>query len=133
MEIYTEKNMEGVFSMAAIQEPRNGIYYGWTEAENGWKAGMDANLKFLGLSKFCSAINFTTTTPPPTPSDGDMYIVATGATGAWASHDGQIAVWAAGAWYFIVPKNGYLCYDESTDTLQRYLSGAWSTNGPSFT
>ena len=35
--------------------------------------------------------------PPASPADGDRYIVASGATGAWAGWDGSIAYWVDGA------------------------------------
>lgn len=36
------------------------------------------------------------TAPPPSPADGDRYIVASGATGAWAGWDLNVAFWADG-------------------------------------
>lgn len=41
------------------------------------------------------------TAPPGSPTDGDAYIVASGATGAWNGWDDHIAVRYNGAWYFI--------------------------------
>ena len=38
------------------------------------------------------------TAPPVTPNDGDRYIVATGATGDWAGHEGDIAVLEETGW-----------------------------------
>ena len=43
----------------------------------------------------------TTTAPPGSPADGDAYIVAAGATGAWAGHDDEIAYWFQSAWNFL--------------------------------
>lgn len=36
-------------------------------------------------------IDATTTAPPGSPVDGDVYLVAAGATGAWSGTDGQLA------------------------------------------
>lgn len=56
-------------------------------------------------------ISFTTTAPPGSPADGDVYIVPTGATGAWAGQENNIARWNADltvpAWEFFVPKKGW--------------------------
>lgn len=69
--------------------------------------------------------------PPPTPSDGDRYLIATAATGAWAGHDGKIAAWdeAAQIWLFLTPREGWRLWvaDEA-----RYLirtGAAWSEIG----
>lgn len=54
-----------------------------------------------------SVIDRTRTTPPGgTPAEGDRYIVAAGATDAWAGKDDQIAIWYGG-WDFIVPIPGF--------------------------
>ncbi len=37
------------------------------------------------------------TTPPGTPAEGDRYIVAASATGAWVGQDGKVAAWQDGA------------------------------------
>lgn len=48
-------------------------------------------------------------TPPGSPANGAMYIVATGATGAWAGRSGNLAFWltSVGAWTFAVPVAGW--------------------------
>lgn len=56
------------------------------------------------------------TAPPGTPSVGDAYIVAATATGAWAGHENEIAVWFGGVWNFLGPElaqgNGVWVDDE---------------------
>lgn len=54
-----------------------------------------------------------------------MYIVATGGTGAWTGHDGDIALYLNG-WLFIVPKTGMVVYIEDEAILARYHAG-WSS------
>lgn len=44
-------------------------------------------------------------TPPSTPTEGDVYIVAASPTGDWASHAGHIAYFNQ-IWRFIVPQVG---------------------------
>ena len=45
--------------------------------------------------------------PPALPADGDRYLVAAVASGAWAGKEGQLAVREAGAWRFSVPRTGW--------------------------
>ena len=60
---------------------------------------MDANLKRLGAVVGLSVKDRDLATPPASPTDGDRYIVAAAATGAWAGKTGQIAARVAGAAY----------------------------------
>jgi len=52
-----------------------------------------------------AAIDMNRTAPPSTPSDGDLHIVAAGATGAWAGHDKALARFVAvgATWQFYAP------------------------------
>src|SRR5205823_7187676 len=49
-------------------------------------------------------------TPPSSPSDGQRWIVAAGATGAWSGHTNRVAAWQDGAWRFYVPRVGWFAY-----------------------
>jgi hypothetical protein len=51
------------------------------------------------------------TTPPGSPSDGDIYIPGSGATGAWSAWDFNLAHCLDGGWRKIVPKVGWIVYD----------------------
>lgn len=55
-------------------------------------------------------------TPPGSPSEGDAYIVAATATGAWATHENDIAFYFSGIWNFLPPEvaqgNGVYVIDE---------------------
>lgn len=115
--------------MSAKTEPRSGLQYGWAKGEAGWNAGMDANLLSLGRFGFhLSAKNRTTAAPPATPANGDTYIVAASATGAWAGKAAQIAVWSAdaAAWVFGVPRPGWLAWIEAEGKLSAYTGSTWS-------
>ena len=72
-----------------------------------------------------SVINATTTAPPVSPSDGDTYIVAATATGAWAGTENQIAAWFDGQWIFLDPVTGWMCYNQDTDTHLKFNGTAW--------
>ena len=62
--------------------------------------------------------------PPDAPGDGALYIVATGATGEWSGHDGELAGWQAGAWLYQKPFIGCRAYDVSTGAVTVY-DGQW--------
>lgn len=65
-----------------------------------------------------TVISTTTAAPPGSPADGDIYYVPTGATGAWAGKDGQIATWNDGAeeWEFTEVDGAPVVYDEATSS-----------------
>jgi hypothetical protein len=68
------------------------------------------------------------TAPPGTPTNGDTYIPATTASGAWAGKEGQVAVYdgATAAWVFYVPRTGWVAYIEDEAKLSAFAAGAWS-------
>jgi hypothetical protein len=72
-----------------------------------------------------SVIDDSLTAPPGSPADGDRYIVATSATGAWAGKDGKIAAWQDGAWSFYAPRTGWLAFIASRSAAYLYASGTW--------
>jgi hypothetical protein len=65
------------------------------------------------------------TAPPESPQDGDTYIVAASATGAWAAQDGKIAFCLDGAWRFYVPIKGLVAYVADEETLVVQTGAAW--------
>lgn len=63
-----------------------------------------------------SVKNRTTHAPPGSPADGDRYMPASVASGAWASYSGaDIALYDGTAWVKITPKLGWRCYIEAED------------------
>jgi hypothetical protein len=68
--------------------------------------------------------------PPGAPADGDAYIVAAGASGAWAGNAGKIARWSTAlspdAWEFFTPKSGWECYVVDETYMYRYSGSAWA-------
>lgn len=65
------------------------------------------------------------TAPPGAPSEGQRWIVKTGATGAWASHVDAIAAWQDGAWQFSTPRVGWLAYVIDESVLLTWNGSAW--------
>ena len=64
--------------------------------------------------------------PPAAPAVGSSYIVASGATGAWAGHYGAIAAFTPGGWRIIAPIDGLCVLVKSTGQTVRYANGGWS-------
>ena len=63
--------------------------------------------------------------PPATPSDGDRYIVAASASGAWVGHEGHVAAFQDGAWQFFVPNPGWLAWVADEARLLGWDGMAW--------
>ena len=63
--------------------------------------------------------------PPASPADGARYLVAAGATDAWAGKEGRVAAWQDGAWAFSTPKSGWLVWVVDEDRLISFDGVAW--------
>lgn len=64
-------------------------------------------------------------TAPVAPANGDRYIVAAAATGAWSGHGAQIAAFQDGAWEFYAPREGWLAWIADEDMLAVWNGGSW--------
>lgn len=94
---------------------------GQVNAEVDHNDALDLVATFLGLY-----IEDRGLTTPPAVTEGEVHIVGTGATGAWADQDGNLAIGLNGAWVFDTPENGttFWIADESAGGI--YLSGAYN-------
>ena len=73
------------------------------------------------------------TAPPASPADGARYIVASGATGAWAGWDLNVAYWVDGAWMRLVPRPGWQAWVVDEASFLAWDGSAWSAAGlPAF-
>jgi hypothetical protein len=70
-------------------------------------------------------IDRTHTAPPSSPADGDTYLVAASATGAWLGRDGNVAYCADGAWRFYPPFAGLSAYVIAENKLIVWSGSAW--------
>lgn len=66
------------------------------------------------------------TAPPLSPAEGERYIVASGATGAWATHDAKLAAWQDGAWAFYSPREGWIVWVSDEGLLVCWNATAWT-------
>ncbi len=70
------------------------------------------------------------TTPPGSPANGDMYIPAPGATGAWAPFVGRLVRWftaqsVASSWESYVPKKGWRVHVEDENVDYQHNGTTW--------
>ena len=72
-----------------------------------------------------SALDRDLTAPPGSPSDGDRYIVASGATGDWAGWDLNVALFTDGAWLRLPPRTGWRAWVEDEGLLLVYDGSGW--------
>jgi len=63
--------------------------------------------------------------PPANPLPGQCFIIATGATGAWAGRDGALAAYTDGGWRFVAPIEGACVIDRVSGQSIVRRGGAW--------
>lgn len=67
--------------------------------------------------------------PPSTPAEGEMYVVGTAPTGAWAGYANYMAKWLGFAWQFWPPTPGEEAKDITSGLIWLCTSlGTWSPN-----
>lgn len=115
--------------MADSQNGNVGIWSGYTPGDNGWTAHHNANWDALDVLVQCVVKDTALATPPGSPSNGDAYIVPSGATGAWSGQTNKIAVWVgrSSAWAFYSPKNGWEARSLSNASRYFYNGSAWAS------
>lgn len=71
-----------------------------------------------------TAVQGESATPPEASEDGECWLVADTASGAWMGHARSLAMRQSGQWLFARPLQGMRVYDVST---QQYVmfSGTW--------
>ncbi len=73
-----------------------------------------------------SVISSILTAPPAAPAEGDRYIVVASATGAWTGWDGSVAHYSGGAWLRLIPKSGWIAWDQAAGAMLVWTGSAWS-------
>lgn len=64
--------------------------------------------------------------PPPSPADGDRYLVPAAATGAWSGWQNSVALWTDGAWIRLPPRAGWLAWNIEASALLAFNGTAWA-------
>lgn len=76
-----------------------------------------------------SALDKDLNTPPVSPTEGDIYIVAGSATGDWTGHDGDLAYYYDGVWQFLDPNEGLTLWVADEDALYTFDGTDWVFSG----
>ncbi|MFK7837006.1 MAG: DUF2793 domain-containing protein [Sulfitobacter sp.] len=82
-------------------------------------------LRILDAVTQLSVISYSLTAPPSQPAEGDRYIVAGGATGAWAGQDGNVTAWVDNTWQFFQPGLGWRADVSGSGEEIRFNGSIW--------
>lgn len=63
--------------------------------------------------------------PPSDPDPGQCWIVGDSPAGAWAGAAGSLALWTAGGWRFVAPREGMAAWIADEALVARYAGGVW--------
>jgi len=79
-----------------------------------------------------NVINLSTTAPPGSPSNGDTYVIAANATGAWFGKDAHIAYWTtddpdfpSGNWDYYSPVKGWTVVSQVNNGTYEFNGTSW--------
>lgn len=86
---------------------------------------VNAGLTKLDAIVQLAALDRDLATPPGSPAEGDVYIVASSPTGAWSGWATRIALYSDGAWTSIIPNEGWTCFVTDEDVLLYFNGSAW--------
>lgn len=73
-----------------------------------------------------SVLDTSLTTPPSGPAQGDCYIIANGATGAWAGADSGLAAWQDDTWVILQPQTGWRVWDQVAGAMLVFDGSQWA-------
>lgn len=76
-----------------------------------------------------SVVEAEVAAPPASPDAGQCWLVAAGATGGFAGHDGAIAGWTDGGWRFVEAVPGMTVWRLDEARLLRRGPTIWSGGG----
>lgn len=99
---------------------------------DGYLTQGNALLRALQPLLMANVISLAISAPPPTPTNGDTYVVAGGGSGAWTGKDTQIAYWStdnlstpSGEWEFFVPAKGWIVANQLDGNVYIFNGAAW--------
>lgn len=101
---------------------------GVTDLWSAQKIRNEIELAKRNIEPQASVKNRTTATSPTTPSAGDRYIIASGATGAWVDKVNQIAEYQT-TWSYYVPLVGWTAYVDDEQKVYSWNGTAWVRTG----
>lgn len=68
--------------------------------------------------------------PPGAPVTGDLYVVGTAPTGAWAGQANNLAQWTGSAWLITAPQRGATVVSAANGKTYIWSGGAWGVYVP---
>jgi hypothetical protein len=92
----------------------------------------EALVRLDGLAQLVLS-SVSTPVPPGLASDGDCYGVPVGATGAWAGHDQDLAIYSNGGWIFATPQIGWRAWVVDVAANALFGSSGWVMNAVALT
>lgn len=99
--------------------PGLGLLGFWNLGADGWKPGMDNNLRLLSAAVQLSVLS-RVDIEPDSPTDGEVYILNTGVNA------NKIAIRDDGAWVYITPGQGWIAFIQDTQEHRKFVGTAWS-------
>lgn len=95
-------------------------------------AELDAMISAIFSGGRLSVVDKDLSAPPVGPTDLDAYIVGDTATGAWETHDGEIAIYddSVEAWKFMAMTEGMVVYVQDENTEYQYTGAALALSRP---
>lgn len=87
---------------------------------------INTSLRRLEAVTQVSVLSAILTAPPGSPAEGEYWIVASPATGAWLGREDDIAYLSGGAWVFVTPIIGWIAYDQDADEYLSFSGSAWA-------
>jgi hypothetical protein len=112
--------------MPGTAGPNLGLVTGYIAHESGWGlGGFNPNFDLLDALVFLGVTSAALTAPPGSPAEGDRYIVADSATGAWAGHDKDLAIYRDAAWVFHTPKTDWRAFNHNLGSYVRFDGSDW--------
>lgn len=97
-----------------------------TAGQNGAEFTVNDALNILDALVLGAVVTRGLTTPPPTPAEGQMFLIGTNATGVWVGHDEELALWYSG-WRFVPAREGLKVWVNDEDALLVYNGTTWVT------
>lgn len=107
-------------------EPITGQPY-QQEGSKQTDAVQNSTLNYFSAWVNCWVLSIGATTPPGSPANGDRHIVGTAATGAWATHDDQLAVYRDGWQFYAPPASGAVTIYNMDDHSEWRYDAGWAT------
>jgi hypothetical protein len=102
---------------------------GWPDGSSGWGVHMDRNLMSIGMTPSTIPVvqDYLLAAPPSSPGQGHRYIIPSGATGAWAGRDTQLAYYSGNSWTYFSPGIGWTAVVFNKGVI-RFNGTVWVTD-----